>query len=87
MQVTLFYNVAYAYVCKTGEEKFGGWWKSFSWLGQSNPVVWHPHCVCDGTNESTGLLLQFWSVQKATNTQLTDTAFHCTVATSVSGTV
>ena len=20
---------------------------SFSWLGQSNPVVWHPHCVCD----------------------------------------
>ena len=43
MQVILFYNVVYVYVCKIGEEKFGGWWRSFSWLGQSNPVVWHPH--------------------------------------------
>ena len=46
-----FYNVVYVYVCKIGE-KFGGWW-SFSWLGQSKPVVWHPHCVCDCPNEST----------------------------------
>ena len=35
----LFYNVVYLYVCKIGEEKFGGWWRSFSWLGQSNRVV------------------------------------------------
>ena len=37
----LFYNVVYVYVCKIGEEKFGGCWWSFSWLGQSNPVAWH----------------------------------------------
>ena len=51
----LFYNAMYVYVCKIGKEKFGGWWKSFSWLGQSNPVVWHPHCFCDCDcpNEST----------------------------------
>ena len=41
----LFYNVVYVHVCKKGEKQFGGWWKSFSWLGQSNPVVCHPHCV------------------------------------------
>ena len=42
----LFHNVVYVYVCKIGEEKFGGCWWSFSWLGQSNPVAWHPRCVC-----------------------------------------
>ena len=50
----LFYNVVYVYICKIGEEKFGGCWWSFSWLGQSNPVFWHPHSVCDCPNESTG---------------------------------
>ena len=25
MQVILFHNVVYVYVCKIGEEKFGGW--------------------------------------------------------------
>ena len=49
----LFYNVVYVYVCKIGEEKFGGWWRLFSRLAQSNPVVWHLHCVCDCPNEST----------------------------------
>ena len=83
MQVILFYNVVYVYLCKIGEEKFGGWWRSFSWLVQSNPVVWHPHCVCDCPNESTGLLFQFLSIQRITKRQLTDTVFHCTVATSV----
>ena len=29
----LFYNIVYAYVCKTSEEKLGGCWRSFSWLG------------------------------------------------------
>ena len=83
----LFYNVVYVYVCKIGEEKFGRWWMSFSWLGQSNPVVWHPHCVCGCPNESTGLLFQFWSIQRVTKRQLIDSVFHCTVATSVQGTV
>ena len=41
------------------------------------------HCVCDGPNESTGLLFQFWSIQRITKRQLTDTVFHCTVATSI----
>ena len=45
----LFYNVVYVYVYKIGEETFGGWWRSFSWLGQSNPVVWHPHCTVSVT--------------------------------------
>ena len=30
----IFCNVVYVYVCKTCEEKFGGCWRSFSWLGQ-----------------------------------------------------
>ena len=30
MQLILFYNVVYVYVCKIGEEKFGGCWRSFS---------------------------------------------------------
>ena len=68
MQVILFYNVVYVYVCKIGEEKFGAWWWSFSWLGISNPVVWHPHCVCDCPNESTGPLFQSWSIQRVTKT-------------------
>ena len=34
-------------------------------------------------NESTGLLFQFWSIQRVTKRQLTDTVFPCTVATSV----
>ena len=44
MQVN-FCNVVY--VCKICEEKFGNCWWSFSWLGQSILVVWHPHCVSD----------------------------------------
>ena len=75
----LFYNIVYVYVCKIDEEKFGGCWWSFSWLGQSNPVVWHPRCVCDCPNESTGLLFQFWSIQRVTKRRLTDTVFHCTM--------
>ena len=65
MQVILFYNV---HVCNIGEEKFGGWWWSFSWLGQSNPIVWHLHCVCDCPNKATGLLFQFWVIQRVTKT-------------------
>ena len=72
----LFYNVVYVYVCKIGEKQFGGWWRSFSWLGQSNPIVCHPHCVCDCPNESTGPLFQFWSIQRLTKRQLIDTVFH-----------
>ena len=34
-----FYNILYAYVCKIYEEKFGGCWWSFSWLGQSVSVT------------------------------------------------
>ena len=83
----LFYNVVYVYVCKIGEEKFGGCWWPFSWLGQSNPVAWHPRCVCDCPNESTGPLFQFWSMQRVTTRQLTDTVFHCSIATRVRGTV
>ena len=79
----LFYSVVYVYVCKIGEEKFGGCWWSFLWLGQSNPVAWHPRCVCDCPNESTGPLFQFWSIQRVTKRQLTDTVFHCSIATSV----
>ena len=30
----IFGNVVYVYVCKKCEEKFGGCWRSFSWLGQ-----------------------------------------------------
>ena len=30
MELILFYNVVYVYVCKTSEEKFGGCWRSFS---------------------------------------------------------
>ena len=41
--MVLFYNVVYVYVCKMGEKQFGGWWRSFSCLGQSNPFVCHPH--------------------------------------------
>ena len=29
-----FFNVVYVYVCKKCEEKFGGYWRLFSWLGQ-----------------------------------------------------
>ena len=83
----LFYNVVCVYVCAIGEENFGGWWMSFSWLGQSNPVVWHPHCVFDCPNESTGLLFQFCSTQRVTKRHRTDTVFHCTVAISVWGTM
>ncbi len=36
-----------AYVCPICEYKLRGCWWSFSWLGQSNMTVWHPHCVCD----------------------------------------
>ena len=79
----LFYNVENVYVCKIGEKKFGWWWRSFSWLGQSNPVVWHCVCKCDCPNKSTGPLFQFWSIQRVTNRQLTDTVFPCTVGTSV----
>ena len=83
MQVILFYNVVYVCVCKIGAKQFDGWWMSFSWLGQSNPVVWHPHCVYDCPNKSTGLLFQFWSIQRVIKRQLTDNVFHCTVATSI----
>ena len=76
----LFYIVVYVY--KIGEEKFGGWWRSFSLLSQSNPVVWHPHYVCDCSNKSTGLLFQFLSIQRVTKRQFTDTIFHCTVTIS-----
>ena len=79
----LFYNVVYVCVCKISEEKFASWWSSFSLLGQSNPVVWHPHCVCDCPSESTGPLFQFWSIHRVTKRQLTDTVFHCTVAASI----
>ena len=44
-------------------------------------------CVCDCPNESTGLLFQFWSIQRVTKRQITNTVIHCTVATSVWGTV
>ena len=30
----IFCNVVYVYVCKKYEEKFGGCWRLFSWLGQ-----------------------------------------------------
>ena len=36
----LFYNAVYVYVCKIGEEKFRGWWRSFSWLGQCADRSW-----------------------------------------------
>ena len=83
--MNLFYIVVYVYVCQIGEEKFGGCWWSFSWLGQSNPVAWHPRCVCECycPNKSTGPLFQFWSIQRVTKRQLNDTVFHCTIATSV----
>ena len=44
----IFCNVVY--VC----EMFAICWWSFSWLGQSNPVVWHMHCVGDCPNDTTG---------------------------------
>ena len=66
----LFYNVLYVYACKIGVEKFGGCWWLFSWLGQSNPVAWHPRCVCDCPNESTGPLFQLWSIQRVTKDNL-----------------
>ena len=31
----LFYNIVYVYVCKTSDEKFGGCWRSFLWLGRT----------------------------------------------------
>ena len=54
-----FYNILYAYVCKIYEEKFGGCWWSFSWLGQSVSVT-----VLG--NESTETLFQFCSIQRLT---------------------
>ena len=78
----LFYNVVYAYVCKICEKKFGGCW-SFFMVRSIQPGPWHPLCVCDCPNESTGPLFQFWSIQRVTKRQLTDTVFLCTVATSV----
>ena len=35
----LFYNIVYVYVCRTSEEKFGGCWRSFSWLGRTVHVI------------------------------------------------
>ena len=35
----LFYNIVYVYVCKTSEEKFGGCWRSFSYLGRTVHVI------------------------------------------------
>ena len=35
----LFYNLVYVYVCKTSDEKFGGCWRSFSWLGGTVHVI------------------------------------------------
>ena len=35
----LFYNIVYVYVCKTSDEKFGGCWRSFSWLGRTVHVI------------------------------------------------
>ena len=37
MQVILFYNVVYVYVCKIGEVKFGVWWRSFFVVGSIQP--------------------------------------------------
>ena len=32
----LFYNTVYVYVCKIGEEKFGGWWSGFhGWVNRT----------------------------------------------------
>ena len=42
----LFYNIVYAYVCKTSEERFGGCWRSFSWLGRK------VHVIVDTSRES-----------------------------------
>ena len=64
MRVILFYNVVYVYVCKIRGDKFGSCWWFFPWLGQSNSVAWHPRCICNCPNESTGPLFQFWSIQR-----------------------
>ena len=37
----LFVTVYMHYVYVLCEERFGGCWWSFSWLGQSIPVAWH----------------------------------------------
>ena len=55
--MNLVCNIVYVYkIC----EKFSGCRWSFSGLSQSNPVVWHLHCVCVSvivnSNESTGSL-------------------------------
>ena len=55
----LFYNIVYVYVCKTSDEKFGGCWRSFSWLGRTvhvNVIVDTSRCrVCLGS----GLVVSF----------------------------
>ena len=55
----LSYYVVYVYVSKICGEKFGGCWWSFSWLGQSNPVVCHLHCAVHCPNESRTVHRQF----------------------------
>ena len=40
----LFYNIVYVYVCKICEEKFGGCWWLFSWLGQKVKDSMHSSC-------------------------------------------
>ena len=77
----------YVYVCKIGEEKFGGFFvvlfmvRSIQ-LGRLTSALCD---VCDCPNKSTEPLFQFWSMamQRVTKRQLTDTVFHCTVATIV----
>ena len=81
-------NVVYVYVCKIDEEKLGGCWWSCSWLGQSNPFVWHPHCVCDCHNGNESTTRDHWFSSgrfKGYNKkkQLTVTDFPCTIATNV----
>ena len=85
--MNFFCNIVYVYIyiSKICEKKFGGCLWSFSWLGQSNPVVWHPHCVCDSQFQRIHwtTVSVLWPIQSVTKRQLNDTVFPCTVATTV----
>ena len=60
MQVILFYNIVYVYVCKIGEEKFGGGGGRFhGWVNPTRssgirtesvtaPMIQLDHCFCSG---------------------------------------
>ena len=78
-------NVEYVYVYNICEERFGGSWWSFSWLGQSNPFGWHTDyaCLSIPTNPLDHCFSSLVDSKGNKRRQLIDTVFPCITGTTV----